>query len=490
MTGISSLGAYLPRARLARSTIAGAMGWLTPGLSAKGSRTLAFWDEDSTTMGVAAARTCLAQPGLTSSLSTLDFCTLTPPFAERQNASILHAALRLPARTTTQESSTTQRATLIALHRALTTDRPGLIVGADRPVTPPGSAAEARVGDGAAALTVNMGPVALDYLGGASRTDAMVDRYRAPSAWFATDWEDRWVRETGWQGTVVETIAEALAEVEIAADTVDHLIIASTLPRLAKSVAKAAALTKARLADDLGETAGDTGSAHALLMLAAATHGISPGQTVLIAGFGQGATALVFRATDAICSLDTGFARTMARGLPETAYTKLPIFTGLLPWDRGQRGRTPVMEALTTADRYAEALLSFTGGRCRETGAVQFPPSRISANRQAHLRDTQDPWPLADLGGVVASRTADSLALSLNPPSCYGLVDFNGGGRLMMDFTDPDAQAIESGQSVDFVFRVKDMEATSGFRRYFWKAVSGVPSGIMDEKEMADAERS
>ena len=121
---------------------------------------------------------------------------------------------------------------------------------------------------------------------------------------------------------------------------------------------------------------------------------------------------------------------------------------------------------------------------------MQFPPSRISANRQAHLRDTQDPWPLADLGGTVISRTADRLAFSRNPPSCYGLVDFNGGGRLMMDFTDPDADAIESGQPVDFVFRVKDIDATSGFRRYFWKAVSAVPSDTMSDKEMADAERA
>ena len=94
MTGITAIGAYLPRARLSRAAIADAMGWLTPGLPRKGSRTLGFWDEDATTMGVAAARTCLAQPGQVHAPASLDFCTLTPPFAERQNASILHAALR------------------------------------------------------------------------------------------------------------------------------------------------------------------------------------------------------------------------------------------------------------------------------------------------------------------------------------------------------------------------------------------------------------
>lgn len=490
MTGISSIGAYIPRARLSRQSMARAMDWLTPGLPVKGSRTLGFWDEDSLTMAVAAARTCLTQPGLDAAAETMDFCTLTPPFAERQNASVLHAALRLPSACLTQESGTTPRATLIALHRALTQSRPAVIVAADRPVTSPGSVAESRAGDGAAAVSINQGPQALTYLGGASQASAMVDRYRAPAARFATDWEDRWIREVGWQGCVAQTMRDALADAQLPPEALDHLIVATTAPRLAQLVAKTAGVHNARLTDDLGQDIGDTGSAHALLMLAAAADKIRPGQTVLIAGFGQGATALVLRATDTIRTLATGFAAARARGIPETAYTKLPIYTGLLPWDPGQRGRASVMEALTTADRYADALLSFVGGRCRETGAVEFPPARLSSNPQAYLKDTQDPWPLADLGGRVASRTADGLAFSRTPPSCYGLVDFNGGGRLMMDFTDPDAPQIANGDPVDFVFRVKDIDTNTGFRRYFWKAVRAADAPLTDEKETTDAKRT
>ena len=69
--------------------------------------------------------------------------------------------------------------------------------------------------------------------------------------------------------------------------------------------------------------------------------------------------------------------------------------------------------------------------------------------------------------------TADRLAFSRNPPNCYGLVDFNGGGgRLMMDFTDPDAATLDSGDPVRFVFRIKDLDERTGYRRYFWKAVA------------------
>ena len=490
MTGITAIGAYLPRARLSRAAIADAMGWLTPGLPRKGSRTLGFWDEDATTMGVAVARTCLAQPGQVHAPASLDFCTLTPPFAERQNASILHAALRLPVTCSTQESGTTARASLIALHRQLVSDAPGLVIAADRPVTSPGSAAEGRMGDGGAAIAVNTGPELLSYLGGGSLTSAMTERYRAPGAPFATEWEDRWVREEGWQTLAVAAIEAALREANLAADAVDHLVLATTQPRLAGLVARTAGLNKARLADDLGAGIGDTASAQGLMMLAAAVGTIRPGETVLLAGLGQGATALLFRATEDIKQARTGFSESRDAGLSETNYTKLLFFNGLLSWDPGQRGKTSVMEALTTAHRYSDALLSFTGGRCRETGAVQFPPSRISANAQAALLDTQEPWPLADLGGRVASRTADTLAFSRTPPSCYGLVDFHGGGRLMMDFTDPDAPSIAIGDPVEFVFRVKDIDETTGFRRYFWKAVRAASADQTKGKEHADAERA
>ncbi|WP_346915460.1 3-oxoacyl-[acyl-carrier-protein] synthase III C-terminal domain-containing protein [uncultured Roseibium sp.] len=334
MTGITAIGAYLPRARLSRSAIADAMGWLTPGLPRKGSRTLGFWDEDATTMGVAAARTCLAQPGQEHAPASLDFCTLTPAFAERQNASILHAALRLPvtclhAGKRHHRTCLPDRATPVAcLRRAGACWSPPTV-----PVTSPGSAAEGRMGDGGAAVAVNTGPELLSYLGGVSLTSAMTERYRAPGAPFATEWEDRWVREEGWQTLAVAAIEAALREANLAPDAVDHLVLATTQPRLAGLVARTAGLNKARLADDLGAGIGDTASAQGLMMLAAAVGTIRPGETVLLAGLGQGATTLLFRATEDIKQARTGFAESRDAGLSETNYTKLPFFNGLLSWD-------------------------------------------------------------------------------------------------------------------------------------------------------------
>lgn len=477
MTSISAIGTYLPRLRLSRAAIAAALQWLTPSAGAgKGSRTLAFWDEDSITMGVEAGRACLAvaEESL-GGVATLHFATTTPVFAELQNASLIHAALRLPRKTATQDTGGTRRAGLIALKQALESETTSLVVASDLQQNPAGSLGESRSGDGAAAVLVTTAPGLLTYLGGGTATSSFADRYRVSGEDFAQDWEERWVREEGFLQLVPEAISEAMTSAGVTSDQIDHFVMPATISGLDKAVAAAAGLKGARLAATLYDHCGDIGSGHAILMLAKAMESMKPGERVLVAQFGQGATALVFEATDIITSHRPLVSQSVAAGIAEEAYLKLPIFRGLLAWDKGLRGRVNVNEALSTAYRRSSDLLGFVGGRCRETGIVQFPASRIPVADEAHQGfrlDTLDPWPLADRGGRIATSTADLLAFSRNPPNCYGLVDFNGGGRLMMDFTDPDADQLKPGDAVRFVFRVKDIDERTGYRRYFWKAVS------------------
>ena len=85
--------------------------------------------------------------------------------------------------------------------------------------------------------------------------------------------------------------------------------------------------------------------------------------------------------------------------------------------------------------------------------------------------DEMEPYPFADRPCRVFSYTADLLAWSPNPPLIYGVVDFDGGGRMMMEFTDCDLEDLAVGLPVDLAFRRKYHDRQRGIHTYFWKCV-------------------
>ena len=70
------------------------------------------------------------------------------------------------------------------------------------------------------------------------------------------------------------------------------------------------------------------------------------------------------------------------------------------------------------------------------------------------------------------SHTADRLTYSVAPPAYYGMVQFEEGGRAMIDFTDIDADAELGGRHIRCGWCSGSRTTTlrRGFRRYFWKA--------------------
>ena len=91
MRGIVGFGAYLPAGRLDRATIAPVAG----GGGGKGTRRVASYDEDATTMAVEAGR--LALQGSSGVVPRAVYLTTTaPPYLDKTNATAVHAALRLP----------------------------------------------------------------------------------------------------------------------------------------------------------------------------------------------------------------------------------------------------------------------------------------------------------------------------------------------------------------------------------------------------------
>jgi hydroxymethylglutaryl-CoA synthase len=472
--GILAAGAYIPRLRLSRRAIVEANGWLNPALKshARGERAMCNWDEDSVTMAVEASRDALIGRDR-AGVSTLYLCSTTFPFLDRLNAGVVAQALGLSDDVSALDIAATQRAATSALRTAIDTSAPALIVAAENRRAKAGSATEIVSGDGAAAILLGDGDPIATPLARATVTADFVDHYRSPESRFDYQWEERWIRDAGYMEIVPAVITRCLAQAGVAATDVTHFCMPVWLPRVAPAVAKAVGIPEAALRDGLGERCGDTGTAHPLLLLAAALEDAQPEDHILAVGFGQGADAVLFECTAALARQQPGRLGVkghLARRREELNYAKLLAFGDLIEIDRGMRAEADKMTPLSALWRHRDAVTSFQGGRCSACGTLQFPRTRICVNPNCNALDSQEPHAFADTIGRINSHTADRLTYSPDPPACYGMIQFEGGGRWMMDFTDLEAGQLEVGCTMRMVFRIKDIDTQRGFRRYFWKA--------------------
>ena len=476
--GITAYGAYIPRLRLARSAILKANAWANGALAAhgKGERSMCNWDEDSVTMAVEAARDALGDTDR-AQIRAVHLASTTLPFSDRQNAGIVAEALNLGQSIGTLDITSSQRAGTTGLVNALNTVSAGagtvLFCAAEHRRSQTGSPQELLYGDGAAALTLGTENVIARLLAAHTLSVDFVDHYRGQHAEFDYDWEERWIRDEGYLKVVPEAIRRALAKGGLAVADIDRLVMPCVLRRVPESVAGMAGLAKEVVADNLQAVCGDTGAAHAIVLLCHALEQARPGQKLMVAGFGQGCDVLVFEVTEAIASLAPrrGVSGSLARRAPEENYDRFLTFNNLVAKDFGKRGEADKQTALTTLYRNRKMLTGFVGGRCTQCGTVQFPKAHYCVNPNCGALDTQADHPMADVPGKVNTWTADSLTFSIDPPAYFGMVQFEGGGRLMVDFTDVDKARFDIGAQVRMQFRVREFDPDRGFRKYFWKAV-------------------
>lgn len=473
MPGITAYGAYLPRRRLQRSAIAAANTWFDASLRglARGERTMCSWDEDTVTMAVEAAR----DMGPAAPVQALFLASTTHPFAVRQNAGIVAEALNLGSDLRTMDVAGSLRASTTALMSALDAAAAGaqaLVVTADRRKARAGSPMEMLSGDGAAALRVGSGGEIATLLGSATVAADFIDHFRASGDAYDYAWEDRWIRDEGWMKLVPQAVARALAKAGVEASAVDRLIVPCHLRRVPESVAKACGIPADAVADPMTSTVGQCGTAQPLLMLAAELASAAPGQTIVVAGFGQGCDALVFRVTDAIGAArpKRGVAGWLERRVEETNYSKFLTYCGVVEREYGKRAELDRSPALTAQYRNREGVTGFVGGRCMRCGTVQYPKSIYCVNPNCGAKDTQEPHPMADVPATVKTFTADHLVFSMDPPAYLGLVEFEGGGRTMVEFTEVDPESFDVGTPARMRFRIKHVDERRGMRQYFWKA--------------------
>ena len=464
-TGIVGYGAYVPFFRLPRARIVEALGVM----AGPGERAVASYDEDTTSLGVEAARVALrsmADPAVGS----LFFATAAPGYLDKTNATAIHAALGLDPSVSAYDMVGSVRSGVGALRAALGAGTPAMAVLSDVRTGLAGGADESGGGDAAVALVCGPGthdaPQLAELVGAASATGEFLDRWRVPGRDASEVWEERF-SEHAYRPLVERAITDACKDAGVTAADVDHLVVAGPSARANRSALRAVGAPAEALTDDLGATVGNTGTAHPGLLLASVLDHSGPGQLVALVVVADGADVLMFRTTDALATRrpSPSVAEQVASGRNDLGYDTFLTWRGFLVREPPRRP-DPQKPASPPALRSEEWKFAFTGTRCRACGARNLPPQRVCVN--CHAVDEMDPEHLADVPATIATFTVDRLAPSLNPPIVVGVLDFDGGGRYQCELTDLDPSQVAIGMRVEMTFR--RIATVDGVHNYFWKA--------------------
>jgi 3-hydroxy-3-methylglutaryl CoA synthase len=453
--GIIGFGGYIPYRRLDLSTVAEVAG----AGGRKGTRSVASFDEDATTMAVEAARVAQRRaPNV--SVESVWFATVAPPYLDKTNATVLQAALRLPGECGAYDLVGSVRGALGALRAAASQGGPALAVASDVRTGLAGGPDESFFGDGAAALVVGgdtHGDVVAEIGPWVSVTGEFVDRWRVPGEQRSRVWEERF-GEVRYGELGADALDRLWKAAGIGPDEVDHLIVTGPHGRAGRAVGQRSGAAADRLVDGVAPVVGNTGAAHPLLALVDLLERTEAGRTIVLLTLADGAEALVLRTTGALpkARADGASVAAQVTGGGPVSYGRYLAWRGILPVEPPRRPE-PARTSSSAAGRSVPWKFGFEGSRSPD-GSMHLPP----------LPDEGELEPMADARGTVVTFTIDRLSYTPSPPMVFAVVDFDGGGRLPVELTDIDADQVAVGDRVEMTFR--RLSTADGIHNYFWKA--------------------
>jgi len=475
MVGVTSYGAYIPWFRMDRKVISSAMGWFNPA-GLPGEKAVANYDEDSVTMAVAAAVDCLHNFER-DKIDGLYFASSTSPYIEREDAGIIATALDLRSDIRAADFSNSTKAGTSALVSACDTVKAGsaenlLVCASDCRLGKAGGAQEQVYGDGAASLLIGTSDVVASLEASYSVSYDFIGHWRAAGDEFDRTWEDRFIRDEGYSRIVPEVISGLLRKCGLNIGDISKVVYVCPYARVHAAIGKKLGVEPERIQDNMLAPVGDTGVAYPLMMLVAALEEAKPGDRILVASFGSGSDALLFRVTDNIDKARDrrGIKRYLASKQELNSYERYLSFRSMIPLEKGIRGEEIAFTQLSTLWRERKSVLALCGCKCNRCGTPQFPYQRVCVKPDCGAIDEMEYYRFSDKKGRLFSYTGDNLAFSPSPPAIYGIIDFDGGGRYWFDLADCTLDSLKVGTPVEMTFRRKYLDKARGISGYFWKA--------------------
>jgi len=470
MPGLRSFGAYIPTLRLPRDMIAKA--WSRGSLG--GERSVANYDEDTLTMAVEAATDCLRGVPR-EEVDGVFFASTTPTYKEKQSAALIAMALDLSKTVRTADFGHSLRAGTSALLAAVDAVKAGtltnvLVIASDSRLGYPKTDLEQLFGDAAVAVLVSAKDGAVRIDGAVSLADEIMDVWRTDKDTYVKTWEDRFAVTYGYTQNVVDAARTLLQQSKQDPKGITKAALYSPDSRSVQGVARGLGLdAKTQLHPTLIDNVGNTGAAHALLVLVDALQEAKPGARILAASYGDGSDAFLLTATDAIAGVQKnvrGVKGSMAVKRTMPTYERYLAFRGIAELQPEPPLRIASFGGATVEYRDRLSWISMRGSRCRKCGTHHYPIQRVCYTCRA--KDDYDTVRLSDKSATIFNYTLDNLAGGMDPPVIETVLESEAGAcRIYCQMTDADPNEVKIGLPVEFTFRL--MHDVAGFHNYFWK---------------------
>ena len=405
----------------------------------------------------------------------LYLATTTSLYREKLSAAIVASVADLNEECHAADFTDSLRAGTAALKSAIDAVKAGsaekaLVVASDSRQGAAKGTLEQTLGDGAAALMIGSEKVIAEVEGSYSIFNDFTDIWRTDEDKFPRSAEGRFIDEVGYLPTMQSAITGLLKKCQLAASDIATAVYYASDARQHAALARRLKLEKTQVQDPLYSDIGNTGTAAAFLMLAAALEKARPGDRILFVGYGDGADAFILRVTDEIKKFqEKPVISHQLKGKIAISYGQYLTWRSLVPVEAST---LPERSALSLQSRWRErkAITALYGSKCKKCGTPQISQigqaARVCVHCQA--KDKFEPYKFSDKKGTLFSYAIDQLMPTLNPPGVNGVIDFEGGGRLICELTDCDINKVSVGMTMEMTFR--KMFFSRGIHNYFWKA--------------------
>lgn len=464
--GISSLSAYVPYYRLKRESIARA--WERRAI--KGERSVANTDEDSLTMAVEAAISCIKNADR-QEIDALYFASTTAPYAEKSIASTIAVVCDLKDELVTSDFSNSTKAGTGALNAAINAVKAksatkALVTAADCRNGFPKSDQEQLFGDAAAALVIGSEDLVAEVVETYSVNTEIIDVWRNVGEKYVNHGEGRFITDKGYIAAMTQAVKDILKKVGKKPEDIQKVVL--TTPGLKDNavVAKKTGFTPEQIQDSYMLQIGYCGTAQPLLLLSAALEEAKPGDLILLAAYGNGADAFLFQVTDQVRKIQQKPSVKAALENKRTleSYSRYLSFRDLLTTVPGEPFRT--FPSNSAYWREQKGILRLYGSKCTSCGQGIFPINRVCPSCGA--KDEFKEVRLSDRHAKVFTYSIDNLAGRGDDPVVVQTVaEDSEDFRYYLLMTDFNNEEVKVGMEVEFTFR-KIYEG-GNYINYFWK---------------------